>query len=321
MNHPVYAPSPATTAEAIFIVGVSRSGTTLMWNILNASDKIAIAWENNFFGHIIGSEGARHRFRKFGDLSVDNNVRRLVDYIYSDQFKKSSRYRNVSRHWRWIVEKVKKEDFLQRILNSDRSERALFVVMMQVFAAHENKPIIGEKTPVHFRYVPEILRWFPNGRIVHMIRDPRAIFVSELRRRRKTSTSLYNQLRRFEFLYKLFILLQTTILWFESVYRCSKYKKIYPDNYYALRFEDLVRDPENYINQVCSFLGVDFQNKMLEQSVPRNPMLAGFLAGQEGFDAQAADRWRHHIDRWINSWFSLCFRKYLKELGYTNQSG
>ncbi len=133
MNHRSYAPSLSTTTESVFIVGVSRSGTSLMRNILNASDTIAIAGENHFLGHIIASEGARYKFRKFGSLSHDDNVHKLVDYIYSDEFRKSSRYRNVSPHWRWIVEKVNKEDFLRRVLNSDRSEHALFTIMMRVF--------------------------------------------------------------------------------------------------------------------------------------------------------------------------------------------
>jgi hypothetical protein len=308
----LHGPGLKKIPQAIFIVGVSRSGTSLMRKILNASDKIAIAWENHFLGHLIASEGARYKFRKFGDLLDDNNVRKLVDYIYSGEFRKSSKYRDVSAQWRWIVEKVDKEDFLQRILDSDRSEQALFAVMMRVFADSKAKPIMGEKTPAHVRYVPTILEWFPEGRIIHMVRDPRGIFVSELRRRKKAETYPYKQLKRFDFLFKLYILLQTTIVWFESAYRCSKYKRLYPSNYYPLKFEDLVKDPENRVARVCDFLGVDFQDKMLNQFV----VSGGFQAGKDGFDAQAADRWRHHIDPWINSWFSLLFRKYLKELGY-----
>src|SRR6266487_1292696 len=136
-----------TLVEPIFIVGVSRSGTSLMRKILNASDMIAIAWENHFLGHLIASEGARHKFRKFGDLTDDKNVCRLVDYLYSGEFKKSSKYRNVSHQWNWIVDNIDRNDFLRRVLASDRSERTLFTIMMQVFAENKGKPIIGEKTP------------------------------------------------------------------------------------------------------------------------------------------------------------------------------
>jgi hypothetical protein len=297
----------------VFVVGVSRSGTTLMRRILNRSDQIAIANENHFLGHLIPVESARHKFKKMGDLCDDDNVQRLVDYIYSGEFEKNSKYRGISYHWRWIVKNVDRENFLQRVLDSDRSDRALFTVMMQVFADHWGKPIMGEKTPAHLRYVPTLMKWFPDGKVIHMLRDPRAIFISELRRRKELPvTPPFKQLRRFIFLFKLYIMLQTTVVWLESIQRYYKYKRIYPDNYYLLKFEDLVSDSEKHIRQVCDFLGVEFQDKMLEQKV----VSRGFQLGRTGFDAEAATRWKKHIDPWINVWFSFWLGKYLREFGY-----
>jgi hypothetical protein len=302
--------------EYIFIVGVHRSGTTLMRRTLNHSDQIAISDENHFLGHIIPSAGARYKFRKFGDLSNDDNVHQLVDYIYSGEFQKSSKHRFISFHWRWITKWIHKKDFLQRILDSDRSERALFIIMMQVFADHLGKPIMGEKTPIHFRYVPTLMEWFPDGKIIHMLRDPRAIFVSDLRRRKEAHiTPPFKQLKRLDFLFKLYLVLQTTVIWFESIQRYYKYRRVYPNNYCLVKFEDLVNAPEKHTRRVCDFLGVEFQDKMLEQKV----VSKGFQLGQPGFDAQAATRWKEHIDPWINDWFSFWFRKYLKEFGYADK--
>jgi Sulfotransferase family len=313
MNSRFCASSTATKAEFVFIVGVSRSGTTLMRRILNSSDQIAICRENHFLGHLIPSEGARHKFRKFGDLADDDNVRKLVDYLYSGGLKRNSKYRGMSAQWKWIIRRVDRKDLLQRILDSDRSERALFTVMMQVFAEHYGKPIMGEKTPAHVRYVPTLLSWFPEGKVIHMLRDPRGIFVSELRRRKKEAlTTPYKQLQHIDFLFRLYILLQTTVLWFESIHRYLRYKRLYPNNYYLLKFEDLVRDPEDHIRRVCDFLGIDFQDEMLKQVVVSN----GFKAGHSGFDSRAADRWKGHIGPWINAWFWFWFRNHLQEFRY-----
>ena len=82
-----------------------------------------------------------------------------------------------------------------------------------------------------------------------------------------------------------------------------------------MKFENLIRDPENHIKQLCDFLEVDFDNKMLEQIV----VSKGFKAGQVGFDTGAADRWKKYIDLWINRWFKFWFRKYMSGLGYTDQ--
>ena len=69
--------------EAIFVVGVPRSGTTLMRFLLEISPRIGIARENHFMGHIFGRRGARHFFRRAGDLADDGAVRRIVEMIYS----------------------------------------------------------------------------------------------------------------------------------------------------------------------------------------------------------------------------------------------
>jgi O-antigen ligase len=305
--------SPAQKTDHIFIVGVSRSGTSLMRHILNQSDSIAIARENHFLGHLLGSEGMRHKFRQFGDLSNDDNARAMVDFIYSGGLDRISKFRGMSSHFRWIIRRVDKEVFLEKILASDRSERALFAVMIQLFADRKGKPIAGEKTPAHIRYVPTLLDWFSNARVIHMLRDPRAIFVSELRRRYKESDSTpYRQLKPVYPLFKLYILFQTTLAWLESVNRYHQYKKSYPDHYTLVKFEDLVREPEKHIHALCDFIGVEFQSEMLEQSV----VSSGFQVGQAGFDASAADRWKKQIDAFSSAWFTFWFRRYLKEFGY-----
>jgi hypothetical protein len=297
----------------IFIVGLSRSGTTLMRNILNQSDWIAISRENHFLGHLVGAEGMRQKFRKFGDLSNDENVHKLVDHLYSGGSERSSWFRRASSHWRWITRRVDRQDFTQKLLETDRSERAFFILLMQLFADKKGKPIMGEKTPAHFRYVETLLNWFPEGKIIHMMRDPRGIFVSEWRRRQKEAQSFpYQQLKRLPFLMKLVILLQTTITWREGARRCLENQKRYPLNYYTQRFEDLVSDPARQVQEMCAFIGVPFQPSMLEQTV----VSLGFQEKQTGFDAGAANRWKKHITPGVDAWFRFWLGGDMNKFGY-----
>jgi len=298
----------------IFIVGLSRSGTTLMRNILNQSDWIAISHENHFLGHLIGAEGMRQKFRKFGDLSNDQNVHKLVDHLYSGGSERSSWLRRASSHWRWITRRIDRQVFLQKLLETDRSERAFFVLLMQLFADKKGKPIMGEKTPAHLRYAETLLSWFPEAKIIHMMRDPRGIFVSEWHRRQKEAQSFpYRQLKQLPSLMKLFILLQTTVTWREGARRCQENQHKYAHNYYAQRFEDLVGDPETQVKELCAFIEVPFQSSMLKQTV----VSMGFQEKQTGFDAGAADRWKKHITPWIHAWFRFWLGEDMKKFGYS----
>ena len=64
--------------EPLFIVGVSRSGTTLLERILDSHSQLAIARENHYLRHLLRREVARYYFRRAGDHQDDANVRRLV---------------------------------------------------------------------------------------------------------------------------------------------------------------------------------------------------------------------------------------------------
>lgn len=300
--------------SALFVVGVSRSGTTLMRRILESSDEIAICSENHYMGHLIASEGVRQQIRRrFGDDREDETAQRIVNFIYGNGLERGSRLRGVSRQWRWTVRHVPKAAFLARYLASDRSERALFEIVLRTYAEHAGKRIIGEKTPAHVRYVDTLIEWFPEGRVIHMLRDPRAIYASELRRRRSVATSLpYRLLRHSGPLLAGFVAVQTIVAWRESVSLLRRHRRRYPHRYLGVRFEDLVGSPASEVGRISEFVGVRTQPEMLDQVV----VSQGHQLGQSGFDAGAADRWRRELGPIVRTWFRLLLGAEMRRLGY-----
>ena len=185
----------------IFIGGSYRTGTDLLRNILNSSQSIAICGETHFFGNPTTatylwrniqnkaddkgtgsgwsrlSPASRQKLTQIGDISTDAGLKQVVDYLYDEVSTVERAF------WCWLPTHIDRDVFMDKMLESDRSYRSFFNLMMCLYA--QGKPIKGEKTPVHIHYVPTILEWFPNAKFIHTFRDPRAIFLSQKKKKSK----------------------------------------------------------------------------------------------------------------------------------------
>ena len=316
--HPLPAEPHASfpPADAIFVVGLSRSGTTLLRNILNRHSQIAIAPENHFLGHLIASEGVRPSLRRFGDLRDDDRLRAMVDFLYDGGLGRATALREPSRFWTWLTKRMPRAELLRRLDPTDRSERAIFATLLDAFAERAGKSIRGEKTPAHLRHVPLLAEWFPNGRVVHMMRDPRAIFVSEVRRRRAAGGGFpYSLLRHVPPLLSAFALVETTAVSAEGAWRARAVSARVSDPLPDAPLRGPGRCAGEQLQALCAWLGVGFEPAMLEQRV----VSVGARLGEVGIDADAATRWRSTIPGWADRWFRLTLGRRMRALGYAEE--
>jgi hypothetical protein len=89
-------------------------------------------------------------------------------------------------------------------------------------------------------------------------------------------------------------------------------RRRYPGRYRLVRFEDLVAAPDATLAELCAFLGVQPETRMLQQTVTSR----GARVGEAGFDAGAADRWRSHIGQAARAAIELLLGRRLGEMGY-----
>ena len=307
------SPPARTEPEAIFVVGVSRSGTSLLRAVLESHSRVAIATESHYLAHLLPSESAVHRFRRVGPLTDDDVVRRIAALVYSPLFQRGSRLRESSPFWRWLGKRVPQQELEAALLRAERTERGIFRALLTLYASRRGKAIIGEKTPAHVNSVDTLLGWFPRARVVHIVRDPRGVYVSELRRRRNKPTTVpYRWLAKVSWLFEAFILLETAWAWATAVSQHRVFARAYADRYRLVRFEDLVSDPMATVADLCGFLGLSVEPAMFEQKV----ISRGVLLGQSGFDAGAADRWRESIGPRPKRMLEVLLGGRLRELAY-----
>jgi hypothetical protein len=110
-----------------------------------------------------------------------------------------------------------------------------------------SKPRWGCQTPRYVREIGRLHRLFPGAKFIHLIRDARDVYMS-LHAKGWWGGDLVSLAR----------------YWSEHV--SSGFEQgadLPPGLYVNVRYEDLVRDTEGVLRQVCGFLGEDFLPGML----------------------------------------------------------
>lgn len=111
----------------------------------------------------------------------------------------------------------------------------------------------------------------------------------------------------------LVLVLHMTVAWFCATRLHYEYEKRYPKNYHLLKFEDLVNEPEKNIRQLCDFLDIEFQPEMLH---PRMAASSYRSDAAVGFDKRTLVRWKGYLKPWMNLWFLVLGKKFLRDFGY-----
>jgi hypothetical protein len=142
-------------------------------------------------------------------------------------------------------------------------------------AAHPGVEI-GEKTPDHVNHIARIRLCFPNARIIQIIRDPRAV-VASFRKVKVGSNAVAD----------------ISAEWSRTE-RILK-SQAGSDNFLALRYEDLVKHPEEKLREICTFLGVVWVPEVLSFHSRDD---AGYAPEQVHHTNTRKPLFRDSIDAW-----------------------
>jgi hypothetical protein len=280
----------------VFIVGVGRSGTKFLQSILTAHPELHVSTETHFLSSTLHN-GFIKTANKIGDLKDDKHLEILVEKMFSGEV--------FGAFWKRKILKDK-ESVLQKFKNSDRSFRSLYQIILEEDTLQNNKSIPGEKTPSHLYHVDTLLNWFPDAKVIHIIRNPRNVLASEIHKNLKPD----HPLKKGTFFYNTSLLFYVLINWNNAAKLDKKYKKKYPGNYLAVKYEDLMNDHENNVLQICKFLNVDFRKEMLNP-----PVRGSSFATSENHSSKKK---KELPNKQFNSIINLFLRKKLKQYDYLN---
>ncbi len=159
---------------APFVVGVTRSGTTLLRMMLDAHPQLTIPPETHFVPDLIEASREEHASPESLHAVVVNNRRWGDFHVDSDALL--ARFLEI------------------KPLNAGDALRAFF----DLYAEGQGKPRWGDKTPIYINRMMLIERALPEARMIHLIRDGRDAAVSRAKRVLKEPTPMYKVAERWK---------------------------------------------------------------------------------------------------------------------------
>ena len=212
----------------LIVLGVRRSGTTLLRVMLDRNPALAVPDESYFVPQL----ARRHRGQP--DLAAFlDDLRRLPT----------------------LVEWELPPDAVAARLHEGMTTGEAIAAVFEAYAAARGKPRWGDKTPLYMQYLPLLERLFPRALHVHLIRDGRDAATSFLAVPEGIMTAGWGHPREAA---------GFACQWATEVRAARALgEQVGCERYLEVRYEALVADPEAELRQICAFAGLEFDETML----------------------------------------------------------
>lgn len=180
--------------------------------------------------------------------------------------------------------------------------RDLMEALYLEYARINNKTIWGDKTPSFFRKVDELHKIFPDARFINILRDGRDVYWS-LKKRLSGRKNIA----------------VAAIEWRYKVKKAEEaFSRLPPGRALNVRFEDILLNPQPKIKEICDFLGVQYEDGMLEFYKSSHKFIGEHhseLIFKPISDSSAA-KWKKKLSPSDNRLFEFIAYDCLKKHGY-----
>ena len=212
----------------IFIVGVGRSGTSLLQSMLAAHSELSFSPETGFIRRYVAK-------RKLAGLARKGGMAAVVAEVTSDAY--------VTRLGVDVA-----ATFAHLSPNNPALDAEAYGALMRACAERSGKPRYCDKDPRAIEFLPIIARHWPSAHVIHIIRDPRDVLASKKK-------AAWSRGRRPE-LHVLANRLQLRL-------GRRTGARLFGQRYHEVVYEALIRDPEGTLRALCRALNIEFEPTML----------------------------------------------------------
>lgn len=232
----------------IFVTGASRSGTTMLSRMFGQHSQVCGFKELHCFGDLVDPN----------KLAAAASSQQAIDLAA----------RLVASSKRDIWGDVEGEDISQAKVLLDQASPNMSVgeiaaLTFDFIARQQGKPIPCEQTPRNIFYAQQLLEFYPNLHIVHIVRDPRDVLASQKnrwKRKRFGGANIpWSEIIRVWCNYHPHTI---TKLWKQA----NKLALTLADHprFHMIQFEDVISEPERTVRVAAESAGLEFEPEMLQ---------------------------------------------------------
>ncbi|MBN4062386.1 MAG: hypothetical protein COA57_09625 [Flavobacteriales bacterium] len=216
-----------------FLIGIGRSGTTLLTSMLNSHPNLLAAPENNFLLF-------------FQNYFKNKNFTSEKDrQLFLDNFNKKTD-RTISI---WRPDKAYIQHIFDQFPNGISYQNLCKLIYLDYGKQYsKTSTAIVDKNPLYTLHCAALKTLFPSAKFIALVRDYRDNLVSQKKHFKGlvNSTAIHNSVWKIYYQHVL------------------EFKKKFPQDVLVVRYEDLVTDSEKKLNEICEHIGVEFDEQMLD---------------------------------------------------------
>ncbi len=229
-----------------FVVGRPRSGTTLLRTLFDAHPNITFPPECQFIINL---------YPRYGKIN-NWSEKEILDF-----------YNDLIKEWlfdTWKIDSRKLKDQLLKFTGSHSYGTICKVVYLEYNSLFEkgNIEFIGDKNPGYAIYTKQLLKIFPEAKFIHIIRDYRDNFVS---------------IKNVDFELPVPSLVVQKWKYFFKKFRKDSHQM--PNRYMVINYENIAREPEKSLKELCDFVGINFDKSVFNFHEKKDEILKQYPEG------------------------------------------